>query len=137
MSEAHVGDALHVKVPVVRIEVQHSTAIFSTRLFSSFRLMDSCLRFNSFGSTRSALIRISVCAGIVVCFCSTTSTGISLGFVCTVSHSTYSAIGTPDCLQILEMVTPSLPLFASYMSRIWHIFFSLAIFSKFLCSRQS
>ena len=29
------------------------------------------------------------------------------------------------------MVTPPLPLFASYASRIWHIFFSLAIFSKF------
>lgn len=63
VAEVYVGDALCIKVPVVRIEVQHNTAILSTRFFSSDRLIDSCLRFNPFGSTRSALIEISVRAG--------------------------------------------------------------------------
>ena len=82
------------------------------------------------------MIGISVRDGAAVCSCSTTWTGTNLFFACSISYSTYYAICTPDCLHILEMVSPPLPLFVSCVSRIWHIFFPFVLFSRFLCTLQ-
>ncbi len=57
-------------------------------------------------------------------------------FASRLSHL-YSEIDINGCLLILEILTPSLPLFASYMSHILHIFFRLQYFTDFyVCDKK-